>query len=144
MIISSSNFDIKTMDFENAGFASSYIKKELKRIDVPKNIIRRIAIATYEAEINVVIHSFGGFCHYNIHENRITVKFKDIGPGIKDIQKAMLKGFSTANQEAKMHGFGAGMGLVNINEAVDEFRIVSSEKGTIIEFTVYFEVNNES
>lgn len=127
------------MDLENAGLVSSHIKKSLKAMNVSKPVIKRVAIATYEAEINVVIHSYGGTCVYSIHHDRIHVIFSDFGPGIECIARAMTEGYSTANSQARNHGFGAGMGLSNIKQAVDEFSLNSSNQGTKLDLTIYFE-----
>ena len=119
------HYDIKAMDMENAGSISSAIKKMLKNDGVDRLIIRRVAIASYEAEINVVIHSCGGVCEveYNdntitinfvdceveYNDNTITINFVDDGPGIPDIEKAMTPGWSTASKLDHELGFGAGM-----------------------------------
>jgi len=123
-------FVISRNDFQNAGYISSYIKKELKKAGIDKDVIRRVVIAAYEAEINVVIHSYGGMCEYVMDEESIRISFKDHGPGIEDIERAMEAGYSTATKDAQEHGFGAGMGLLNIRNSADDFSIRSSEKGT--------------
>lgn len=131
-------FSIEAMDLENAGAVSSTIKKELISRGLSKSIIKRVSIAVYEAEINVVIHSYGGFCTYMIDDEKIRIVFEDTGPGIPDIEQALQPGFSTANSQAKCYGFGAGMGLMNIKTASDIFNITSSNKGTILDITVNF------
>lgn len=131
-------FSIEAMELENAGIVSSTIKKALIEKGISKPIIKRVSIAVYEAEINVVIHSYGGFCTYTIDDDKIKVIFEDSGPGIPDIEQALQPGYSTANQQAKCYGFGAGMGLMNIKNSCDEFNITSSPKGTTLEITVNF------
>ncbi len=131
-------FSIEAMDLENAGMVSSTIKKSLIELGVSKAVIKRVSIAVYEAEINVVIHSYGGFCTYTIDDDKIRVIFEDTGPGISDIDQAIQPGYSTANHQAKCYGFGAGMGLMNIKNASDIFNITSSPKGTTLDITVNF------
>ena len=114
-------FLIEAMDLDNAGNASSTIKKILIEEGISKQIIKRVSIAVYEAEINVVIHSYGGTCTYFIDDQKIRIIFEDTGPGIVDIEQALEPGFSTANNQAIYYGFGAGMGLMNIKNASDEF-----------------------
>lgn len=125
------SYVINKDDYINAGKVSSQIKKILKELNVRPDILRRMAIACYEAEINMIIHSFGGEITLVI-DNKAEFIFKDIGPGIKDITLAMKPGYSTANERARELGFGAGMGLVNIKKVSDEFNIESSTKGTIL------------
>lgn len=131
-------FPIEAMDLENAGSVSSYIKKALISKNISKSVIKRVSIAVYEAEINVVIHSYGGVCKYTIDDECIHVIFEDIGPGIPDIEQAFKPGYSTANAQAINYGFGAGMGLINIRNASDDFHISSSPKGTILDITIRF------
>lgn len=138
MATNSGEFTIEAMDLENAGTVSSLIKKSLIAKDISKSIIKRVSIAVYEAEINVVIHSYGGVCKYIIDEDKIHVTFKDTGPGIPDIEQAFKPGFSTANAQAINYGFGAGMGLINIRNASDEFNIESSSKGTTLDIIIRF------
>ncbi len=131
-------FQIEAMDLENAGNVSSFIKKTLINKGIAKNIIKRVSIAVYEAEINVVIHSYGGWCTYMIDDDKIRVVFEDTGPGIEDIEQAIQPGFSTANTQAIYYGFGAGMGLMNIKNASDTFNLTSSPKGTILDIVINF------
>ena len=131
-------FVIESMDLDNAGNASSTIKNMLTEAGVSKSIIKRVSIAIYEAEINVVIHSYGGTCTYYIDDEKIRVVFEDTGPGIEDIEQALEPGFSTANNQAITYGFGAGMGLMNIKNASDEFDITSSHLGTTLDIKIYF------
>ena len=125
-------FELLPMNLEQAGYISSFIKKLLVDNKISKMVIRRVSIATYEAEINVVIHSYGGKCVVDYHEKQLKIVFSDTGPGIKNIESAMTEGFSTASTYARENGFGAGMGLPNIRNSCDEFDIQSSDKGTIV------------
>lgn len=118
-------FDIASGDFKRAGRASSQIKKVLKQLQVDSKIIKRIVVAIYEAEVNVVAHSLGGKLTALVNENSIEVTLTDMGPGIKDIELAMQEGFSTATKEVRDMGFGAGMGLPNIRKNTDEMKITS-------------------
>ncbi len=129
-------FDIASGDFSQAGKASSQIKKVLKQLHISPKVIKRIVIAVYEAEVNVVAHSFGGTIVADIDEDRIVVEVSDAGPGIEDVGLAMKKGFSTASKEVREMGFGAGMGLPNVEKNTDELRIDSSaEHGTRVQFS---------
>ncbi len=128
-------FKIASGDFSMAGKASSQIKKMLKQLQIDPKVIKRIVVAIYEAEVNVVAHSVGGKMVAEIDGDGISVVVKDNGPGIKDIKKAMQKGFSTASREVRNMGFGAGMGLPNIDKNTDEFQIESEEGiGTTLTF----------
>uniref|UniRef100_UPI0032180063 ATP-binding protein n=1 Tax=uncultured Draconibacterium sp. TaxID=1573823 RepID=UPI0032180063 len=118
-------FEIVSGDFSRAGRASSQIKKVLKQLQVDAKVIKRIVVAIYEAEVNVVAHSVGGILNANIDESGIKIEIKDNGPGIKDIEKAMKKGYSTASKKVRDMGFGAGMGLPNIKKNTDELSIKS-------------------
>jgi anti-sigma regulatory factor (Ser/Thr protein kinase) len=101
-------------------------------------LVRRIAVANYEAEVNVVAHAFKGIMKVTVNPGKITVRVEDEGPGIPDIQKAMQEGFSTASDRVREMGFGAGMGLSNIKRNTDEFDIQSIlNKGTVIEMITY-------
>jgi anti-sigma regulatory factor (Ser/Thr protein kinase) len=128
-------------NFELAGRASSDLKRYLKNLNsYPRPFISRVCSASYEAEINVVIHSVGGYMTYEINDNQIELDFYDDGPGILDIEQAMLKGFSTANQIAHINGFGAGMGLNNMYELSNRLSIHTSPRGTHIK--MFFEVGD--
>ena len=122
-------FKILQHDFENAGFASTEVKKHLKKLNVPPRIIRRAAIASYELEINIVVHSLGGEITATYEANTLTLKAKDRGPGIKDLALALQEGYSTANTWIRSLGFGAGMGLPNVRNVSDDFFIDSSLDG---------------
>lgn len=133
------NFEIVEGDFSLAGRASSKIKKMLKQLDVNAKSIKRIVVAVYEAEVNVVAHSFGGDLKATINENSIEVELVDRGPGIENIEKAMEAGYSTASKKVRDMGFGAGMGLPNIKKNTDELKIESEVgKGTLLYFKNYF------
>ena len=107
-------FEIKGGDFTHAGKASSKIKKVLKQLNVDAKMIKRIVIAVYEAEVNVVAHAHSGVLKTIIGNDSIEVVLQDAGPGIENVEKAMEAGFSTASKEVREMGFGAGMGLPNI------------------------------
>ena len=113
-------------DDMTAGDVSARIKRHMKRLGVPAAVMRRVSVCTYEAEINLVIHSDGGQIDFEIAEDRITVRASDVGPGIPDIDKAMTEGWSTATNEVRNMGFGAGMGLPNMKRNADGFDIVSA------------------
>lgn len=125
------SYVINKDDYANAGKVSTQIKKILKELGVPPEVLRRMAIACYEAEINMIIHSYGGVIKLSISD-QISFVFKDTGPGIPDIQMAMQPGYSTADDKARELGFGAGMGLANIKKVSDEFDIESSVEGTTL------------
>lgn len=112
-------------DFTRAGFASSEVKKILKQLNVDFRIIKRIVVALYEAEVNIVAHAYEGAIFVDINSEKICLKLVDKGPGIADIAQAMQEGYSTASPEVRQMGFGAGMGLSNINKNADEFEISS-------------------
>jgi anti-sigma regulatory factor (Ser/Thr protein kinase) len=122
------DYEVIKEDFSRAGQASSDIKKKLREVGLDTEIIRRIAIMTYEAEINVVIHSFGGVITVLIYGDRIEIYVIDRGPGIENIELAMTAGYSTATNSVREMGFGAGMGLPNMKKCSDEF-IIESTKG---------------
>jgi len=132
------HYDIDGNDFSTAGEASSSVKQKLKQLSLSAEVIRKIAIAMYEAEINTVIHANGGYVDVDITSEKITIVFNDDGPGIEDIELAMQEGYSTASSEIRELGFGAGMGLSNIKKYSDEFEIVSEVgKGTTLKIIVY-------
>src|SRR5690554_1139625 len=119
------SYQVEKDDFNRAGQASSNIKKVLRQLGINSQILRKIAIATYEAEMNVIIHSEGGVIEVEIDPEKITIMATDRGPGIKNIDLAMKAGYSTASEKIRELGFGAGMGLPNIKRCADEFNIES-------------------
>ena len=134
MSIMKEEFPVEAMDFVTAGEASAQIKRMLKKLGVDPGVIRRLAIACYEAEINLVIHSDGGKLLLELNPDNVTLISEDVGPGIPDIDLAMSEGYSTASDDVRMMGFGAGMGLANMARNADHFRIDSKVgEGTKIE-----------
>jgi anti-sigma regulatory factor (Ser/Thr protein kinase) len=132
-------FNIPEKDFNNAGKGSSEVKNLLKRLGVDSETLRRIAVASYEAEINVAAHSNGGTMTSNIFDDMIHIRFQDTGPGIRDISQAMVPGFSTADELVREFGFGAGLGLPNIEKNSDALHIVSAENSpTLLELIIFF------
>lgn len=130
-------FTLKGADFETAGEASSKIKRVLQQIGVRSDIIRRIAISSYEAEMNVIIHAYRGVVRAFIYSDRTELVVEDEGPGIADIDLAMQEGFSTAPDHIREMGFGAGMGLPNIARCSDKFSIQSGVgSGTQIRISI--------
>ena len=113
-------YEVPGDDFSRAGEASSAIKRILRELGFKPELIRRVAIATYEAEINMVIHANGGVITAIISPECVTIEFADRGPGIPDITLAMQEGWSTATDNVRELGFGAGMGLPNIKKYTDE------------------------
>ncbi len=120
------HFDVDGDDFTSAGQASIQIKKSLRRLGLDPETIRRVSIAMYEGEINMVIHANGGTADVNVSESYIEIILKDQGPGIKDINQAMQEGFSTAHDQIRSLGFGAGMGLPNMKRYTDDMKIEST------------------
>ncbi len=116
-------YNVDGNDFTLAGEISSKVKKRLKQLGLPPDVIRRVAIVMYEAEINMVIHANGGTIDVEVTPEEIHITFADSGPGIPDIEKAMQEGYSTASNKVRELGFGAGMGLPNIKKNSDEMRI---------------------
>ncbi len=132
-------YAVKKDDFSCAGEASSKIKKVLRELGIDSGIVRRIAIATYEAEINLVIHSEGGQIEVFIKADCVEIYIEDNGPGIQDINLAMTKGYSTASHAVREMGFGAGMGLPNMEKVSDEFVIESTlGEGTNIKMRIHY------
>ncbi len=116
-------YEVPGDDFTRAGEASGAVKKRLKALGYNPDAIRRVAIAMYEAEINMVIHAEGGYCDVDIYPDKVEILLADKGPGIPDVEKAMQAGFSTAPDNVRNLGFGAGMGLPNIKKYTDDMRI---------------------
>ena len=131
-------FTVVKHDFSSAGEASSSIKKILRQLGVNSQTIRRVAIVTYEAEMNIAIHSEGGILTVLICPAQIQITAEDKGPGIEDVDLAMQEGYSTASNRVRELGFGAGMGLPNIKRYCDEFAI-SSQRGepTILNMLIF-------
>lgn len=130
---------IKGWDFNRAGEASCEIKNTLKQIGISADIIRRVAIAAYEAEMNVVMYAQHGVMRCEIDAYQIKITVEDHGPGIVDIELAMQEGYSTATPEMCEMGFGAGMGLPNIKRNTDSFEI-SSVVGSGTKLTLLFKL----
>ncbi len=141
--ILSEEFEITGGDFINGGMASCRIKNILKEIGIDAEIMRRVAIASYEAEMNVVMYAKKGKMKLILTPHRIVIKVEDEGPGIPDIELAMQPGYSTATPEMREMGFGAGMGLPNIQKNADIFNINSTVgKGTNLEIVI--NLNNKN
>ncbi len=131
------HYTVSGDDFTRAGEASGDVKKQLKALGFPADVIRNVVIALYEGEINMVIHANGGQIDVDISPERIHMVLKDSGPGIEDIERAMQKGYSTAPENIRALGFGAGMGLPNIKKYTDEMHIDSTVGvGTTLALTV--------
>ena len=119
-------YTVERDDFARAGEASGSLKKTLKSLGFPPSLVRRVAIAMYEAEINMVIHAYGGEITAVVTPEQITVVFADVGPGIPDIALAMTAGYSTATADVRDLGFGAGMGLPNMAKYADSLDVQST------------------
>ena len=131
------HYDVDGEDFTSAGQASVQVKKNLRRLGIPPEIIRQVSIAMYEGEINMVIHAGGGDADVIVSEDRIEIILADHGPGIADIDLAMQEGYSTAPDSVRSLGFGAGMGLPNMKRYTDEMTIDSTVGvGTTIKMVV--------
>lgn len=130
-------FPLEHYRFETAGEASSKIKQVVRQLGVNAQTARRISVCAYEAELNAIIHAYGGFMRVRVFPDRTELEVTDEGPGIPDIAAAMREGFSTAPDNIREMGFGAGMGLPNMARSADEFEIKSStENGTWIHMLV--------
>ena len=131
------HFDVDGDDFTSAGKASVQVKKNLRQLGLSPETIRRVSIAMYEGEINMVIHAGGGIATVTVFPDKIEMVLDDNGPGIADIELAMREGFSTAPENIRSLGFGAGMGLPNMKRNTDSMKIESElGKGTKITMTV--------
>ena len=131
------HFVVDGEDFTSAGQASVQVKKNLRKLGISPETIRKISIAMYEGEINMVIHADGGEAEVLVYEDRIVMILTDHGPGIADIARAMQEGFSTAPDNVRSLGFGAGMGLPNMKRYTDDMRIESGVgEGTTITMVV--------
>lgn len=130
----SETFAITAGAFSTAGEASASVKRLLKTLGIDSAIVRRVAIATYEVELNLVIHSLGGKLTLYVDKDWVAIRSEDVGPGIPDIGLAMKEGYSTAPEDVRNLGFGAGMGLPNMRRNADDFNIASTlGVGTTIE-----------
>lgn len=128
---------IEADNFDKAGEASSMVKQTLTKLGAPPPVIKRVAIAMYEAEINAFIHGGGGEAVVNIDENEVNIVIRDQGKGIADLELAMQEGWSTADEEVRKMGFGAGMGLPNIKKNTDALSIITAPgEGTEVRMTV--------
>lgn len=130
-------FNVQGGDFASVGMASTAMKSALEMIGISSAVTRRVSIIAYEAEMNLVIHAGGGIIRYSVYPDRIEIKTEDSGPGIADIELAMQEGYSTATDEIRELGFGAGMGLSNIKRNSDSLDIDSTPgKGTTLQAIV--------
>ncbi len=118
---------VPAQDFSVAGVASSNLKRLLKQLNINPFTIKRIMVAVFEAEVNVIAHSFGGRIVCDLEEEEITIQVIDTGPGIPNLDLAMTEGWSTASEQVRELGYGAGMGLPNIKKHTDELEIVSGK-----------------
>jgi len=134
------SFPVEAGAYETAGEASAVIKRTLKQLGVNSEVLRHVSVACYEVELNLVIHSLGGTLTLRVDPDQVVLISKDVGPGIPDIEKAMTEGFSTANEEARTLGFGAGMGLPNMKRNATTFEI-ESEVGVGTTITMGFALN---
>jgi serine/threonine-protein kinase RsbT len=129
-------------DFANAGKVASSVKKILRQLNVDHSISKRIVIALYEGEVNVVAHAYSGIARVDIDNSKVIITITDKGPGIEDIDKAMEEGYSTATPQVREMGFGAGMGLSNMKKNSDSMYIKSVPgEGTTVELTNYIGTN---
>ena len=133
-------YQVDGENFSAAGEASTAVKRLLKGLKVPSSVIRRAVVCMYEGEINMVIHANGGTALVEVDEDKITIDLQDVGPGIPDLEQAMVEGWSTASAEVRGMGFGAGMGLPNMKRNADEFNI-TSEPGAGTTITMTFKLN---
>ena len=120
------SFDVNGEDFTSAGQASVQVKRNLRQIGIDPETIRRVSIAMYEGEINMVVHAGGGVAEVSVYDEYIEIVLDDHGPGIADISKAMQEGYSTATDSIRSLGFGAGMGLPNMKKNTDYLDIQST------------------
>ena len=132
------SYRVSSDDFTRAGEASSDVKSKLKMMGIPPEVVRKVAISMYEGEINMVIHANGGTIDVEITPMEIRILLADGGPGIKDVEQAMKEGFSTAPDNVRSLGFGAGMGLPNMKKYSDEMEIHTVlGKGTTVTMKVF-------
>lgn len=132
-------YKVEGGDFTNAGTTSSIVKKMMKQLGVDMAIVKRTVVALYEAEVNIVAHAYRGVIYVDLEEDHVGIRLVDEGPGIPDIARAMEKGYSTASPEVREMGFGAGMGLPNMQSNADKLNVTSVVgKGTTVEIINYF------
>ena len=132
------HYEVDGTDFTRAGEASAAVKKTLRQLGINPGVIRKVAIALYEGEINMVIHAGGGEAFVEIDPEKVVILLEDNGPGIADVNKAMQEGWSTAPDNVRSLGFGAGMGLPNMKKYSDEMTIDSVVgEGTKLKMIVY-------
>lgn len=132
-------YEVAGDNFVSAGTASEQVKNTLKKLGIASADIRRVAVSMYEGEINMVIHAGGGVAKADIYVDRIEIALIDHGKGIENVELAMTPGYSTAPDDIRALGFGAGMGLPNMKKYTDEFNISSEVgKGTSVYMTIYF------
>ena len=138
-VIYSERFKIQGNDFEHGGEVATSIKKTLKELGLSSDVVRRLSIANFEAEMNVVMYARTGELELQVLPDAVRVVLADEGPGIPDIRLAMQEGYSTATPEMRQRGFGAGLGLPNIKRNSDQFEIASQVgQGTTLKYTVYY------
>ena len=131
------HFDVDGADFSSAGEASVKVKKKLRQLGVSPDVIRKVSIAMYEGEINMVIHAECGVADVTVTDNEVVIVLADKGPGIPDVALAMKEGYSTARDNIRALGFGAGMGLPNMKKYTDSMKIDTEVGvGTTITMTV--------
>lgn len=128
-------FDVDGQNFSSAGGASVEMKKRLRQLGFSPEVIRRVSIAMYEGEINMVIHAHGGVVDVEVKQDEIVIVLADNGPGIADVNLAMQEGFSTAKDNIRQLGFGAGMGLPNMKKYTD-FMNIETELGVGTKITM--------
>jgi CBS domain-containing protein/anti-sigma regulatory factor (Ser/Thr protein kinase) len=137
------HYDVRGRDFKQAGTSSSRLKRTLKRLGVRPDVVRRVAIASYEAEMNLVVFTEGGRIRARVLPAKVYLEVEDAGPGIDDVSKALEPGYSTAPEWVRELGFGAGMGLINIRNSSDRFDIQSEPgKGTLLKVAFFADGDN--
>ncbi len=131
-------YKVESNDFENAGKVSDMVREELKKMKLDQEIIRRVSLALYQGEINMIIHANGGEISVEVTDNCITMRLCDTGPGINDVEAAMQEGFTTAGENLRSRGYGEGMGFTNMKKYTDEMTVHSKlGEGTRLEMKVY-------
>lgn len=136
------HYEVDGQNFVSAGQASVTVKKNLRQIGISPEIIRRVSIAMYEGEINMVIHASGGQADVDVYEDKIIITLADKGPGIADISLAMQEGYSTAGENVRSLGFGAGMGLPNMKRYTDDM-VIQSQVGVGTTITMRVDINKQ-